>query len=124
MGPAAPFISMAAPYVGTAATLFGAYNQYEAGKEAEKEAQMLTDQQVRDERLRSDAEQAERRARAAASGIQPSGSSQLFMQTAAEQDDQRLKWMRRTGNVRADALKSQGRAGAFGTLSRIPGYWM
>ncbi len=108
----------------TALSGFGAYNQYEAGKDASKEAQALTAQQMGDERNRSAAEQAERRARAAASGIQFTGSSKLFMDQAKKQDASRLNWMKKTGDARADSLESQGTAGALGSLSNIPGYWV
>lgn len=123
MGPVAPVISAIAPYVGTAATLYGAYSSYEAGKDASKEAKMLSEQQMADERNRSRAEQAERRARAAASGIQLSGSTEDYMQAAKRQDEQRLLWMKRTGKAKADYLKSQGKSDAIGSLSNIPGYW-
>lgn len=124
MGPVAPVISAIAPFVGTAATLYGAYSQYEAGKDAEKEAKYRTEAEMADERNRTRAEQAERRARLAASGVQTSGSPTLFMQQAKKQDDERLRWMKRTGKTRADYLRSEGTTGAVSSLAKIPGYWI
>jgi len=123
MGPVAPVIAAIAPYLGTAATVYGAYNSYQAGKDASKEAELLTDQQMYDERNRTNAEQAERRARAAASGIQMAGSPSLFMGQAKKQDDTRLNYMKRTGDVKSDYLASQGKAEAIGSLAKIPSYW-
>lgn len=114
---------MGAPIISTALTAFGAVQQYRAGKDAEREAEMLSEQQRADERNRARAEQAERRARAAASGIQLTGSSAQFMEAAERQDKKRLDWMKRTGKARAKGLRKQGEAGAVGSLARIPGYW-
>lgn len=108
----------------TALTAFGAYSQYEAGKDAEAEAKALSKQQMADERNRANAEMAKRRARLAASRVQPSGSPSLFMKEAKKQDDERLGWMKRTGKARADSLRSQGNAAAVSSLARIPGYWV
>jgi len=109
--------------VSTALTGFGAYQQYEAGKDAEDEAKSLTRQQLSDERNKTAAEQAERRARVAASGVQATGSPAMFMKGAKKQDDERINWMKRAGGKRADSLRSQGTAAAVGSLAKIPGYW-
>ncbi len=113
----------ALPIISTALTAYGAYSQYKAGKEAEKEAELRTEAEMADEANRSRAEQAERRARIAASGIQATGSPAMFMKEAERQDQRRLSWMKRTGGARADYLRSQGTAGAVGSLAKIPGYW-
>lgn len=107
----------------TVVTGYGAYNEYQAGKDAKKESELRSGMEISDERNRTAAEQAERRARAAASGIQSSGSSALYMSEAKKQDDKRLDYMRRTGNAQSDYLASSGKAGAIGSLSKIPGYW-
>ena len=123
MGPVAPVLSALAPFIGTAATVYGAYSSYQAGKDAEKEADLMTDAQMSDERNRTAAEQAERRARLAASGVQSSGSPALFMGQAKKQDDLRLNYMKRTGDAKADYLSSTGKANAIGSLAKIPSYW-
>ncbi len=108
----------------TAMTAYSAYSTYEAGQASADEAKKLSQQQMYDERNRAAAQQAERRARAAASGIQSgTGSSMMFRKGAKAKDDERLNWMKRTGTARADAYKEQGKAGAIGQLAKIPGYW-
>jgi len=109
--------------ISTGLTAFGAYNEYKAGKEASKEADLMTEAQMSDEMNRTKAEQAERRARLAASGVQSTGSSALFMNEAKKQDSKRLNYMKRTGDARSDYLEQQGKAGAIGSLAKIPGYW-
>ena len=113
----------ALPLISTALTAFGAYGEYKAGKEAKKESDARSDQEIYDERNRTNAEQAERRARAAASGIQLSGSPALFMNEAKKKDNERLNYMKRVGGKKADYLESTGTAGAIGSLSKIPSYW-
>ena len=124
MGPVAPAITALAPYIGTAATVYGAYQTYQGGKDAAAQAKAQTKMEMADERNRTAAEQAERRARAAASGIQSTGSSALFMDAAKKQDDQRLKLMKRAGSAKEDYLKSAGTADSISSLSKIPGYWI
>jgi len=109
--------------VSTALTGFGAYQQYEAGKDAEKAADKETTENIRRADAEDRAKLAETRARIAASGVQTTGSPALYMKGMENEQRKQKGWMKKAGDYRADALRSAGTADAVGSLAKIPGYW-
>ena len=109
--------------ISTALTAFGAYGQYQAGKDAEKAADKETAENIRRASAEDKAKLAENRARIAASGVQLSGSPSLYLNEMEKENKRQTGWMKRAGDSQADALSSAGKTAAIGSLSKIPGYW-
>ncbi len=109
--------------ISTGLTAFGAYNEYQAGKDAEKAQDKETAENMRRASAEDKASMAETRARIAASGLQTTGSSALFLKEKKKEDARQLNWMKKAGDYKGDALRSQGTSGAISSLAKIPGYW-
>lgn len=107
----------------TGASLFGAYSQYEAGKDAEKAAKQEAAENIRRQAAQDRALEAEQRARAAASGVTTAGSPQLYMGETERQNLLGRRWMQKAGKYRAKSLRDEGTVSALGSLTNIPGYW-
>lgn len=123
MGPVMPILAAAAPYLAAGATAYSAYSSYQAGKDAEKAQDKETAENMRRAAAEDRASMAETRARIAASGVQTTGSSALYLKEKGKEDSRQLNWMKKAGDYRGDALRAEGTSSAISSLSKIPGYW-
>ena len=109
--------------ISTGLTAYGAYNEYQAGKDAEKAQDKETAEDMRRAAAEDKASMAETRARIAASGVQTTGSPGLYLKEKGKEDSRQLDWMKKAGDYKGEALRDQGTSGAIGSLAKIPGYW-
>lgn len=116
-------LTTVAKVVGTGVSLFGAYNQYEAGRDAAKLAKDESNEQIRRQQAQDRARLAESRARAAASGINLSGSTSDYLSAMEREQGRELNWLRKSGKARAEAFKDEGASSALGGLTKAAGYW-
>ncbi len=116
-------LGVIASVVSTGGALYGAYSQYEAGKDAEKAAKKETAENIRRAAAEDRAKMAETRARLGASNVQPTGSPLRYMSEMEKEQGLQRAWTSKAGKYRAKALRDEGTTGAIGSLVKIPGYW-
>jgi|DEB0MinimDraft_3_1074331.scaffolds.fasta_scaffold19011_3 uncharacterized FAD-dependent dehydrogenase len=119
------------------AGLFGAYQQYDAGKQAKKAADRNADRLLRESeeekrRARRDQRQKQSslRARAAASGIKLNGSTGTFLDKYVQEDEKQLSWLDESAKSQASIIRKQGKTdkknaqyGAYGSFFNTVGNW-
>lgn len=119
------------------AGLFGAYQQYDAGKQADKAAKRNADRLMREsqeEQRRARKEQRQKqstlRARAAASGVKLSGSTGTVLDNYVQEDEKQLAWLSESAKERASIIRKQGKTdkknaqyGAYGSFFNTVGNW-
>ena len=119
------------------AGLFGASQQYKAGKDAKKAARRNAERirkEAAEKRRRESRSQKQKqstlRARAAASGIKISGSTKNFLDDYINEDEKQLSWMSNAAESQASIMKKQGKAakknaslGAYGSFFSAASNW-
>lgn len=117
--------------VGTALSIYGAYEQYQSGKESRKIAQenaanILAESKESARRVKKDQEQilAETKARAAASGVQGGGTVDVYLSEMRKNFDLEQDWIKKSGESRASIALSGGKqqermakVSAWGTIT-------
>ena len=107
----------ASSLLGLGAGLIGTYQQYDAGKSAEKKSrrnakkiQVEAKEKRRRQSRANKQKQSQLRSRAAASGIKVgSGSTKTFLDDYIKEDEKQLSWLTDAANSEADLMKKNGK---------------
>lgn len=96
--------------------LASAKQQYDAGKDAEKNAKRNaefirreTAEQSRRLKSQQRRQQSTLRARMAASGVKMDGSSKTFLEEYVQEDERQLQWLEESGESRANLTRQAGK---------------
>lgn len=117
--------------LGAGLSIYGAYEQYQSGKEGRKIAQanaanILAESEESARRVKKDQEQilAETKARAAASGVQGGGTVDIYLSEMRKNFDLEQDWIKKSGESRSAIAKAGGaqqermaKVSAWGTIS-------
>lgn len=120
------------------AGLFSAYQQYEQGKNlkdaADDNADRLkaeSEEEKRRMRIEQRDKQSSLRARAAASGVELSGSTSTVLSNYVDEDERQLSWLGSAADSQASIIRKEGKNakknstyGAYGSFfSTVSNWW-